>query len=82
MERLCDMFDHPHELVIRGGWNHPLRHKVANGLYGVADTERENCRGAPDEVFRGEGLSPSKLCHDIGEREGEVVQVLPGWSGS
>ena len=44
-----------------------LRLKVANGLYGVAQTERERCRGAPGEVFRGEQLSSGKLRHDIGE---------------
>ena len=57
-------------------------HKVANGLCGVVETGRERCRSASDEVFRGERLSPSKLCHDVGEREGEVAQVLLGWLGS
>ena len=47
-----------------------------------AETEQERYRGALDEVFQGERLSSSKLHHDIGEREGEVAQVLPGWSGS
>ena len=82
MERFRDVFHHPHELVARWGRNHALRHKVANGLCGVAETEREHCWGTPDEVFWGEGLSPGKLRHDIGEREGDVVQVLPGRSGS
>ena len=59
-----------------------MRHKVPNGLYGVARTERERCRGALDEVFRGEQLSSGKMRHDIGKREGEVAQVLPGRSGS
>ena len=76
------MFDNPHELIIHGGWSHALRHKVANGLYGVAKTGRERCRGAPDKVFRGERLSSGKLGHDIDEREGEAAQVLPGRSGS
>ena len=57
-------------------------HKVANGLYGVAETKRERCRGAPDEVFRRERLSSGKPRHDIGEQEGEVTQVLLGRSGS
>ena len=82
MERLHDVFDHPYELIVRGGWNHMLCHKVANGLCGVAETEREHCRGAPNEVFRGERLSPGKLRHDIGEREGEVAQALLGRLGS
>ena len=73
MERLDDMFNHPHKLIIRGGWNCALRHKVINGLCGVVETEQEHCRGAPGEVFRGEWLSPGKLCHDIREREDEVV---------
>ena len=82
MERLHDIFGHPHELIVRGEWRHALRHKVANGLCGVVDTEREHCRGAADEVFWGEQLSPGKLCHDIGEQEGEVAQALPRWLGS
>ena len=82
MERFHDIFGHPHELIVRGGWGRALRHKVANGLGGVAQTERERCRGAPDEVFQRERLSSGKLCHDIDEREGEVAQVLLGRSGS
>ena len=82
VETFHDVFGHPHELIICGGWRHALCHRVVNGLYGIEETEWECYCGAPEEVFRGEGLSPSKLCHDIGEREGEVVQVLPGWSGS
>ena len=73
MERLYDIFGHPYELVIHGGWRRALRHKVANGLCGIAETEWERCRGAPNEVFRGKRLSPSKLCQDVGEREGEVA---------
>ena len=38
--------------------------------------------GASDEVFQGERLFSGKLHDDIDEREGKVVQVLPGWSGS
>ena len=73
VERLHDIFSHPHELVVRGGRRHVLCHKVAIGLCGVAEIERERCRGAPDEVFRRELFSSDKLCHDIGEREGEVA---------
>ena len=51
MERLRDMFDHPHELVVCGGWDHVLRHKVANDLCGIAETEWEHCWGSPDEAF-------------------------------
>jgi len=82
MERLHDMFDHPHKLVIHRGWNHVLHHKVANGLCGITETERELCWGTLDEVFKGEWLFPSKLCHDIGEQEGEVAQALLGRLGS
>ena len=59
-----------------------MHHKVANGLYGVAETKQEHRRGALDEVFQRERLSSGKLCHDVGEREGEVAQVLPGRLGS
>ena len=50
-----------------------LRHRVAIGLYGVAETERERYQGALDEVFQREWLPSSNLRHDIGEREGEVA---------
>ena len=50
MEKLCDIFGHPHKLVVSRVWGHELRHKVANGLYGIAQTERERCRGTPGEV--------------------------------
>ena len=73
MERFHDIFGHPHELIIRGGWRHAWHHKVANGLCGVAETERERCRGTLDGVFQREWLPSSKLCHDVGEREGEVA---------
>ena len=82
MERFHDVFGHPHELIVHRGWGHALRHKVANGLCGVAQTEQERYRGALDEAFRGEWLSSGKLHHDVGEREGEAAQVLLGWSGS
>ena len=51
MERLRDIFGHPYELIVHGEWRHTLRHKVANVLYGVVNTEREHYRDAPDEVF-------------------------------
>ena len=82
MERFQDVFDHPHKLIVHGGLNHALGHKVANGLCGVAETKREHCQGAPDEVFWGERFPSAKLRHDISEREGEAAQVLPGWSKS
>lgn len=82
VERFHDVFDHPHELIVRRGWGRALCHKVANGLCGVAQTEQEHCRDAPDEVFQGERLSSGKLCHDVGEREGEAVHVLLGRLGS
>ena len=55
---------------------------MANGLCDVAKIEQEHYQGTLDEVFQGEGLSPGELCHDIGEREGEVAQVLSERSGS
>ena len=82
MKKFHDVFGHPHELIIRRGWGRALRHKVANGLCGIAQTEREHCRGTPDEVFQGEQLSSGKLHHDVGEGEGEVAHILPGRSGS
>ena len=73
MESFRDVFGHPHELVVRRGWGCALHHKVANGLCGVAETEREHCRGALDEVFWGERFSSGKLRHDVGKREGEAT---------
>ena len=67
MERFYDVFGHSHKLVIRRGWGRALCHKVANGLCGVAQTEREHRRGASDEVFQEERLSSGNLRHDVGE---------------
>ena len=67
MEGFCDAFDHPHELIVHGGRDRALGHKVAYGRRGVAETEWKRHRGAPCGVFR---------------REGEVAWVLPGRLGS
>ena len=67
MEEFHDAFDHPHELVVRGGRDRALCHKVANGRRGVTKTEQKCHWGAPCGVF---------------QREGEVAWVLPGWLGS
>ena len=64
MEGFHNAFDHPHELIVRGGRDRALCHKVANGRRGVAETERKHRRGTPCEVFW---------------REGEAARVLPGW---
>ena len=67
MEGFCDAFDHPHELVVRGGRDRVLGHKVAYDRRGVAETERKHCRGAPCGAFW---------------REDEAARGLPGWLGS
>ena len=67
MEGFRDAFDHPHELIVRGGRDRALCHKVANGRRGVIETEWKRYRGAPCGVFW---------------REGEVAWVLPRWLGS
>ena len=67
MEGFRDAFDHPHELVVRMGWDRTLCHKVANGRRGVAETEWKHHRGAPCGVF---------------QREGEAARVFPGRLGS
>ena len=81
MERFHDVFDHPHEFIVRGRWNHALCHKVANGRRGIVETERKHCRSAPYEVFRREGFPSGEARHDVGVREGEVARVLPGRLG-
>ena len=63
----------PMNSLFHRGWGCVLRHKVDNGLYGVVETGRERCRGALDEVFWRERLPSGKLCHNIGERIGEVA---------
>ena len=60
-------FYHPYELIVHGGRDHALCHKVANGRRGVAETERKRRRGALCGVFW---------------REGEAAQVLPRRLGS
>ena len=67
VEGFRDAFDHPYELVVRGGRGRALCHKVANGRRGVAETEWKHHRGAPCGVF---------------QREGEATRVLPRWLGS
>ena len=67
MEGFRDAFDHPHKLVVRGGRDRALCHKVANGRRGVVETKRKRRRGALCRVFW---------------REGEAAWVLPGWLGS
>jgi len=73
METFRDVFGHPHKLIVHRGWSRALRHKMANDFCGIAQTERERCRGTPDEVFWGERLSSDKLHHNVGEREGEAA---------
>ena len=51
VEGFYDTFNHPHELVVRGGWDRALCHKVANSHHGVAETERKHRQGAPCGVF-------------------------------
>ena len=67
VEGFYDAFDHPYELIVRGGRDYVLDHKVAYGRSGIAETERKRRRGAPCGAFR---------------REGEVAQGLPGRLGS
>jgi len=67
MEGFCDAFDHSHELVVHGKWDHALGHKVAYGRRGVAETERKRHRGILCGVFW---------------REGEATRGLPGWLAS
>ena len=67
LEGFRDAFDHPHELIVHGGRDRALCHKVANGRRGVAETEQKHYPGAPCGVFR---------------REGEAARVLPRPLGS
>ena len=67
MERFHNTFNHPHEPIVRGGWDHALCHKVANDRRGVVETEWKHYRGTPCGVFR---------------REGEATRVLPRRLGS
>ena len=55
---------------------------MANGPRSITQTERERCRGAPGEVFRGERVPSGKLHHGVGEGESKAAQLLSGWSGS
>ena len=76
-ERFCDAFDHPHELVVHGGWDRALCHEVACGHRSVAETKRKCCRGAPYVAFQREGSSSERPHHVIGVRKGEATLVLP-----
>ena len=78
VERFCDVFDHPHELIVRGWQDHASWHKVANVCRSVAETKQKHCWGAPYVVFWREGSSSKKPRHVIGVREGEATLVQPG----
>ena len=67
MEGFYDAIDHPHELVVRGGRDRALGHKVAYGRRGVAETKQKRHRGAPCKAFW---------------RDGEAAWGLPGRLGS
>ena len=82
VERFCDVFDHPHELVVHGRQDHASCQKVANGRHSIAETERKCCRGAPYVVFQREGSYSGRPRHVIGIRKGEVTLVLPRLLGS
>ena len=82
MERLRDVFDHPHELVVPGRLNHVSCHKVANGRRSVVETKQKHYRGAPYVVFWREGSSSRKSHHVIAVGEGETASVLPRLLGS
>ena len=82
MERFHDVFDHPHEFIVRGRWDHALCHKVANGRCDVAENERKHYRGASYVVFRRERFSSGEPRHFIGVEKGEAALVLPRWLGS
>ena len=82
MDRLRDVIGHSHEFIICGRRAHALYREVTNGPHGITQTKWECCRGVPGEIFRGERLPSSKLCHDVGEGQGEAAHILPGRSGS
>ena len=82
VERFRDVFDHPHELVVRGRQDRASCHKVANGRRNVVETERKRCRGAPYVVFRREGSSSGKPRHVAGVGKGKAALVLPRLLGS
>ena len=82
MERLRDVIGHSHEFIICGRRAHALYREVTNGPRGIAQIEQERCRDIPGEIFQGERLPSGKLCHDVGEGEGEAAHILPGQSGS
>ena len=82
MERLHDVFDYPHELIVRGQQDHASCHTMANDRRSVAETEWKRCRGAPYVVLRREGFSSRKPHHVAGIGKGEAALVLPGLLGS
>ena len=79
MERLCDVIGHSQEFVIHGRRAHALYREVTNGPCGIAQIKRECCQGISGEIFQGEWLPSGKLCHDIGQGEGEAMHILLGW---
>ena len=82
MEGFHDAFNHPHELVVHGGQDHALCHKVANGRRNVAETNRKRYRGAPRAAFWREGSSSGRPHQVINVGKREVTLVLPRLPGS
>ena len=82
MERLHDMFAHPHELIVHERLNHASCHKVANGCRSVAETEQKRYRDALYVAFQREGSSSKRLCYVIGVGKGEATLGLSGLLGS
>jgi hypothetical protein len=79
VDQVHDVVRHPDELAVRGKGTKALCHETSDSLRGVVQAERVCRRGIPGENIWGDRLPANELRHDVGEREGESAQVLPGW---
>ena len=77
MEGLCDAFDHPHELVVRGGQDHAPCHKVAYGHRDVTETKRKRHQGAPCGVFQREGEAARGILGQLGSNGDAKLTLEP-----
>ena len=82
MDRLRDMFDHPHILIVRGRLSHASCHKVANGRHSVVEIERKRYWGTPYVASQRERFSSGEPRHVVGVEKGEATLVLLGLLGS
>jgi hypothetical protein len=79
MDRVHDVVCHLDELAVCVKRTKALCHKTSDSVCVIVQAEQVCHRGILGKNTRGDRLFADKLRHDVGERDGESAQVLPGW---